>query len=298
MDRRGYLGGSDIGVIFGVSQWKTAYELWVEKTAEEFAVPEVEPQREKLYKRGKRLEPVVIEMLEEERGITVLRRNQRYQDPELSWAWAEIDFEYADDMEPDICNGDVKTIHPFAAGEWGDEGTDQFPTHYCLQFMWGLMVTGRSMCLVAALIGADDLRIYQVRRDDELIAEMRRRASEFWTKNILAKVPPPPQNVQDTQKMLQRVGDFVSPGCEEVWEAIRRMKGFKEAAKRLNHKEEEQKLIVHKRLLEEAEAMTLKGPPKQFVVNDASGKKLATLSMQNRKAYTVKESSFMVLRIA
>lgn len=53
----------------------------------------------------------------------------------------EIDFEYMSDAG--LSNGDVKTISPFAAAEWGEQETDEIPLYYCLQFDWGMMVTGR-----------------------------------------------------------------------------------------------------------------------------------------------------------
>jgi predicted phage-related endonuclease len=108
-DRRGFIGGSDVAAIFGLSPWQTPYDLWEQKTATEFVAPMIEPKREKMFRRGKRLEPWVVEMLEDERGIYVVRRNQIYYDAEFPWMRCEIDFEYMDD-EHGICNGDIKTI--------------------------------------------------------------------------------------------------------------------------------------------------------------------------------------------
>src|SRR5262249_24409635 len=151
----------------------------------------------------------VIELLEEERGIFVQKRNQRYVDPECDFMTCEIDFEYMDDSG--LCNGDVKTVSPFAAHEWGEEGTEQISLHYCLQFHWGLMITGRQKCLVGALIGADDLRVYEVTRDDQLISEIGQRASRFWTEHVLTGVPPASQTSSDAQKALAKYGGFACP---------------------------------------------------------------------------------------
>src|SRR6185312_9479892 len=48
------------------------------------------------------------------------------------------------------------------------------------QAMRGLGVTGRQLCYVQALIGFDDHRVYEIHRDDELIAEIRKQAERFW----------------------------------------------------------------------------------------------------------------------
>lgn len=294
-DRRSTIGGSDVAAIFGVSPWKTAFDLYEEKTAAEFVQPTVEPQREKLFRRGKFLEPWVLKMLESERDIFIVKHNQRYEDPEYPWMSCEIDFEYQSDAG--LCNGDVKTVSPFAAGDWGEEGTDDIPISYCLQFMFGLMVTGRPSCLVAVLIGADDLRVYEVKRDEELIAEIRRRVVQFWTDNVLAKVPPPPQTIGDTNKILFKHGGFVSPGDEVVWESVTKLREVKAQLKALESEKTEHELAIKRYLVVQAEAMQVVGSPKKFILNDSSGKALVTVGMQHRSAYSVPESDFLVMRI-
>lgn len=294
IDRRSFLGGTDIASLFEVSPWKTAYALWEEKTATEAPVEEIEPEREKRLRRGKKLEPWVLELLEEERGIFVQKRNQRYTDREHSFMSCEIDFEYMDDLG--VCNGDIKTISPFAAGEWGQEGTDEIPLYYCLQFMWGLMITERPKTLVAAMIGADDMRVYEVRRDEDLIGEIRGRAVTFWRENIERGIPPPPENVRDTHKILAKYGGFVSPGNEQVWHSIRRLKGIKAAQSRLDKVKDQYEMDVKRFLVIEAEVAQIVDAPKKFQINGPDGKKMATLAMQHRSGYTVQPTDFLVLR--
>jgi len=294
MDRRAYLGGTDIAAILGVSPWKTALELYEEKIADEYIEPVIEPTREKMFRRGKKLEPWVVELLEEERGIFVVKRNQRYVDPEFPYMTCEVDFEYMDEIG--LCNGDVKTVSPFAASEWGEQGTDEIPLAYCLQFLWGQMVTNRPATLVGVLIGADDLRVYEVKRDEELIAEMRRRAIEFWTGNVIPRVPPAPQNSSDTVKLLARYGGFVSPGSQEVWDVIDKLREVKAELKTMNEQKETLEGGVKQALLVEAQALGIEGTPDKFVILGPDGKKAASLTKQHRAAYQVKESDFYVLR--
>lgn len=294
-DRRHLLGGSDIGSIFGVSPWKSALDLYEEKTAPTFVVPEIEPKREKLYRRGKKLEPWVVELIEEERGIFVQKRNQRYTDPEFPWMTAEIDFEYMADIG--LCNGDVKTVHPFAASEWGEEGTDEIPLTYCLQFHWGMMVANRPVCLVAVLIGADDLRVYEVKRDDELIAAMRTKAVQFWTEHVQKKVPPPPQTVGDTHKLLFKYGGFPVQNDPEIMTALGNLRTVKKTEKEVDALKKQYELEIKRRLLVLAEASGLTDAPKRFNILDLTGKQTASLSYQHRSGYTVEETDFWVLRV-
>jgi putative phage-type endonuclease len=185
-DRTKYIGGSDIAAILGVSPWRNVVDLWLDKIT-----PRAENgQNAGAKRRGSRMEPYILDMIREEHGLEIVTANQRYIDTELPFMAAEIDFEYRDLETGAIENGEIKTVHPFKAKEWGENGTDQLPLHYVAQVQHGLGVRSARRCRVFALIG-DDLKPYVVDRDDELIEAMRARAVEFWTKHVLAKVQPP-----------------------------------------------------------------------------------------------------------
>lgn len=219
VDRAKFLGGSDAAAVLKVSPWGTPLDVFLEKTGQ--ATKEIDPAREKLFRRGKRLEPVVIDMLIEEYGINVTKRStpaepNRYADPEHAFLAVEVDFEW-EVQQADIDrwaldqallgttqNGEVKTVHPFASGKFGEADTDEIPVEYAAQGMDGLMVTGRKLCLFAVLVGADNLTTYILKRDNETIAAMRPILVGFWKNNVLAGVPPDPVNLPDVTKLLMR----------------------------------------------------------------------------------------------
>lgn len=297
VDRRSFIGGSDVAAIMGLSPWMSAYELWELKTAEEPAVEDNSPAKQKVLERGKRLEPYVIEMIEAETGIFIQKRNQIYSYAD-SWIRAEIDFEFTLDTG-EVANGEIKTVSPFAAKEWGEVGTDEIPLHYALQALWGQFVTGRKHTLVAALIGADDLRLYEVHYDAALVDEIYRRACAFW-ELVQTKTPPPPANADDAVKVLSKFGGFVSKGSPEVWEAVRSLRRAKKAMERIKALRERHEFTIKNSLLLDAGLHAVFGQPvdpQKFTILDASGKKLATLNYQHRAAYEVKATSFFVLRI-
>ena len=188
-DRRKFIGGSDIAKILGIDPWRTATDLWLDKIT-----PPVEEDERTIARqltRGKRLEPYVIAMAQEEFGIKITATNQRYIDPEIPFFACEIDAECGGDApEVGTINVEIKTVHPFKAKEWGELESDQLPLHYLAQVQWGMGVTGREFCNVFALIG-DDLRRYIVPRDDSTIEAMRRRAEHFWQTFVIPKVAPP-----------------------------------------------------------------------------------------------------------
>lgn len=291
-DRRTFLGGSDIAALYEVSPWTTLYRLWEEKTAAE-PTPD-DPSKQKIYNRGKKFEPLVMQMAEEERGIFIVRRNQRYDDAEFAFFSCEIDFEFMDDAG--MCNGDVKTVSPFHNRGWGDVDTDEVPLHYCLQFLWGLMITGRPYTLVALLCGSDDLRFYVVKRDEELIADMRAKALHFWNHHVLGRIPPAAKTVADLTKAIARHKGFAIPATERALLAISRLRGIKAALTKLNSLEKQYQADIREQLLLAAETAGAI-PSDKYMILGTDGQPLVTLAEEHRSAYSVAATSFYTLRL-
>ena len=120
VDRSTFLGGSDAAAILGISKWTTPLQVFHEKTRN----PLFEKKDKAVFQRGKRWEPIALEMLldalEDEDGVRpeLLARNARYTDPVYPFLSCEIDAEIL--RKGERLNVEIKTVHPFAAGEWGE----------------------------------------------------------------------------------------------------------------------------------------------------------------------------------
>lgn len=195
---RGYVGGGNIAGILGVSPYKTPLDEYLTITS---CLPEqISPEQRRFFKRRKALEPFAAECFEQELGLKIVRRNERYDDAEFPWAKAEIDFEVEDGG-----NGETKTVHPNAVRDWGDPDLDEEPPMYVTaQVMWGLGVTGRSHAYVHALVGLDDDRFYRIERDETLIANIRAHAARFWRYHIEPRRMPQPTTVEDLLRLYSR----------------------------------------------------------------------------------------------
>ena len=255
-DRTKYVGGSDAAAILGVSKWGTPLSCYRKKIGE-LVEDETDLSRQKVFRRGKRLEPIVIDMLEEEIGVKVTKRSppenpNRYHDPEFDWMRAEIDFEFL--VTPEIVeycqglispsligttqNGEIKTTHPLVAHQWGEMLTDDVPVEYAAQSMHGLSVTGRQFCLYGTLVGADDLTLYGVRRDDELIAHMRAREIAFWN-CVQNHIPPDPVNMGDVKLLMRRINGVPVEATDAIAALVKDLKNVKESKKALDGDEED-----------------------------------------------------------
>ncbi len=259
-DRTTFIGGSDAAAILGVSRWKTPFQLYQEKIGA--YIQETNPAREKIFSRGKRWEPVVIEMLVDElesRGhdVKVIERNARYIDPKYSFLQAEIDLELLIDGEE--VNGEMKTVHPFAAKDWGAEDTDEMPVYYTAQCMHGLMIKPRKRVIVAALIGADDLRVHQLVRDDYLIAMIRQKEVEFWTR-VLTRNPPEPTEAADVKWLYGKDAGTVAEATDNIALVCQGLKDKKAVLKGLE-KEIESLETVLKASIGEAATLLYRSKP-------------------------------------
>jgi len=253
-DRQKFLGGSDVAAIFGVSPWKTPYDLWADKIRPRVDEPQLDPKREKFFKRRKRQEPVIAEMLADEYGIVVTRLSldedpNRYRDAEFPFMAAEIDFEFL--MSPAVreafpgrpefgaipdgtlLNGEIKTVHPFKASEWGEEGTEEVPVHYAAQVMHGLGVTRKPAALVAALFGLDLLVCFPVMADPETIAAMRAKSVHFWNYHVMQRIPPDPVNVADVTSMYSKFSGRSVELSPEAYKALKGIAELREQAKQM-----------------------------------------------------------------
>lgn len=181
--RRQGIGGSDAAAACGMSPYKTAYELWLEKTGQ--VQPEV--VNNAVY-WGTALEPTLVEEFEKRTGLTVERDNRYFIHPEMPFVRAEVDGMVNE-------NGINKIVEIKTSGrgnDWGPDGgrvEDNCPLIYHLQTQHQCLATGAVGGYLAVLIGGQDFRIYTFNRDEELIDLMAEKERRFW-KMVEENVPP------------------------------------------------------------------------------------------------------------
>ena len=253
LDRSTYLGGSDVAAILGISPWRTPLDVYLDKIQPR--KEETDPGRLKVLNRGKRMEPYVIDLLAEETGLEIIRRGERYLDPDLDFIAAEIDAEAATGE-----NIEIKTVSPFKAREWGEEQSDEILLHYAAQAMHGMMVTSREVCVFGVLIGGDDFRVYRIERDDVTIDAIRQKEIEFWSR-IQARQAPEPSTVSDVFRLFGTKDSGLAVEASESLQAdVIALKSLKDDAKRLGAQIDlrEERIKLH---MADASILTMNGKP-------------------------------------
>ena len=252
LDRSLYIGGSDAAAILGLSPWKTTLDVYLDKIVGKNE--EVDASKAKIFARGKRMEPYIIDLFAEETGLVIARRGCRYQHPEYPFLCAEIDAE-AESGE----NIEIKTVHPFASKDWGVMDTDEIPVYYAAQAMHGLMVTGKQVCIFGAMIGMDDFRTYRVDRDEDVIASLRQKEVDFWNM-VQSRTPPEPQTTSDAERLFKKDNGSAVEADENAIETILTLKELKAQKKELEAAidGEEAKLKI---AMKDASIITMSGNP-------------------------------------
>jgi len=170
MDRKDYIGGSDIAAVMGVSRWTTALQLWAEKTG---TVEAKDLSGIELVQLGTELEDFVAKKFERSTGLKVRRSPKNYTHKTFDFMRCQVDrlIEKSDELL------ECKTCSAWKAKEW--EGED-IPVEYVMQLMWQLGITGRKIGHIAVLIGGQAFRYKQIEFDADLFQTMMDRAIEFW----------------------------------------------------------------------------------------------------------------------
>lgn len=193
------LGGSDAGVVAGVSTWRSPYELWSEKVAG--VLPD--PSDEKEYQRwGKLLEDPIAAEFSARTGVEVHKFNRMVRNTDYPFMFANVDRLTGPAAALDGVL-EIKTTR--FADQWapGDDGAPTVPLTYGVQGQHYLAVLGLPVVHYACLIGGQQLVIAEVERNDALIADLVAIEEEFWER-VLAREAPPADGSEGTRRALQR----------------------------------------------------------------------------------------------
>lgn len=299
-DRRNFLGSSDIAAVMGISPWMTPLELY-ERKVRSGPEEEIDERRARFFARRKRQEPVIAEMLFDEYAIEVTRLSftdpNRYQDGEHPFLAAEIDFEFKMDdavrgrfarpefeeiADGTVINGEIKTVHPLAAHQWGEAGSEECPVHYCAQALFGLGVTRRPAVLVAALFGLDNLVCYPLMADQESIAGMRAKAVAFWNDHVLAREPPAPTNMADIMRLFSKVSGRPVEADDTALDLMAKLRDIRGALANYEREKDEVEFLLADWVRQQWGAPALDGPQTDDALVTVGGSPILTWKKQAR----------------
>ncbi|QHL91250.1 hypothetical protein GVO57_11055 [Sphingomonas changnyeongensis] len=230
-ERRTGIGGSDVAAILGVSPYRSALDVFLDKRGLLVDQAESEPMR-----WGTLLEPVVRQEYANRTGRSVALPEGVLRHPRYGFMLANLDGIATDRLY------EGKTAR--TAEGWGEPGSDEVPQGYLLQVQHYMAVTGYDVTDIAVLIGGSDFRIYTVEADAELHEMLVEAEAEFW-RRVTDDDPPEPITMADALKRWGRQSRADSViACPEVAEAVDQLRAIKAAQADLAAREEAAKLTI------------------------------------------------------
>ncbi len=203
--RASNIGGSQIASVCGVSPWQTRFELFHEKARALAGVPPPEHEQNEAMFWGSVLEGAIAEGIRQRCGLVLRHVDDYHLHPSVPGMGASLDYEILDDPRgPGAL--EIKTVdRAVFARDWTE---DSAPLYYELQLMHELACTGWSWGLLAALVGGNDLRLYERVRHPSAIARIEQEVIAFW-ESVRANKPPQPDWEADAKTIndLYRVAD-------------------------------------------------------------------------------------------
>ena len=197
------IGGSDAAVVCGLSPWKSAYELYLEKRGEIPRSSAIDPNAAHW---GTVLEATVADEYARRTGRKLRNIIDHFVSKDHDWQRAEVDRHIVaidDGLGPGVL--ECKTSGAFNRNVWGPDGSTSFPEWYLLQVQHQLAVTGWQWGALAVLIGGRDYRIYPVQRDDDLINDLINIEAAFWQRVVDGNPPDIDFDHQSTAALMDRL---------------------------------------------------------------------------------------------
>ncbi|PFC44731.1 hypothetical protein COJ11_31330 [Bacillus cereus] len=204
------IGGSDVSAIAGLNKWKSAVQVFLEKTQ---AIEKEDIQSEAAY-FGNVLEEVVAKEFAKRTDLKVQRRNAILQHPEYPWMLANVDRLIVGKKNGLEC----KIASEYLKKEWRDE---EVPAAYLLQCQHYMAVTGYEAWWIAVLIGGNKFVHKKIERDEELIQYLIDIEKDFWLNNVEKNEPPMFDGSDASTDLLKHLylesitDSFVSLGKQE-----------------------------------------------------------------------------------
>ena len=189
--RKNYLTGSDIGAVCGMNPYKSAMQVYLDKTS-----PETEVIDNEYMRLGRDLEDYVAGRFMEATGKKVRRSNAMYVHDQYSFMMANIDRLVMGERAGLEC----KTASPYQADRWKD---GKIPEWYYLQCQHYMKVLEMDGWYLAVLIYGKGFQYTYLPRDEELLDHLVKIEKDFWENHIQAKVMPSPDGSKEADKLVQ-----------------------------------------------------------------------------------------------
>ncbi len=182
--RRLRIGSSDAAAILGLDPYRSAYDVYLEKTEQVDPIADSEAAA-----IGNWIEPALCSWVAESIRAFIRHSPDTYVSP-CGVLAANLDAIEGTLGEPTFF---IEAKSTGLADQWGDDGTDQVPPRVVTQTAVAFAcVPSLRVAWIPVLIGKHGLRrrLYRLERDDAIVQGVADACRRFWREHVEAGVPP------------------------------------------------------------------------------------------------------------
>ena len=223
-ERKKYLGGTDLAAIAGLNPYRTALDVYLDKTSDD-----IKCETSPAMRWGNLLEEAVAEAYSEDTGKMVWKWIQPIKHKEYPFLAANID-RWVGDREYVL---ECKTAGFNKGKEWGEVETDQIPESYLIQCAFYASICDVPKVDIAVLIAGQDFRIYTYNRNKDLEDKIIKIGVNFWHNHIEKRIPPKCVNTRDTFNLFPEVHHHEIVAEDNILEKWEELKAAREQESRI-----------------------------------------------------------------
>jgi len=272
--RKNHLGASDMAAVLGLDRYRTAWDVWADKTGK----LDEGDQPSDAMALGTALEDGILDFAAG--AVGPIRRNQYRSHPSLPIG-ANLDAIVV--AKPEIVEAKTAGLLGPTPDLWGEAGSDHIPERVIVQVhtqVLAMVPVVVDVAHVAVLIGGRGLLLFHLQPNRSILDAIAEAAERFWTKNVQGDVPPVGGPSLAVAKLLKRTpGKVTEVDPLVVADWLTACEAYQTARELRDEKA--------------AEVLAAMGDAEAAVCGDQGA---VTNYEQTRREYTVKASTFRVLR--
>ena len=180
--RQSYIGASDASAVLGINPWKSPVDVYLEKTGK------VDNGGDSIDMwLGREIEPLIAKLFEKNSGLKCRQDFKIRCHPDFDYLRTNLDRTVGSSPL------EIKMMSRF----------DEIPHHYYVQIMFQAMVTNAPHIYFAVLSTSipRSFNWYKYKRDDDLIADIKRECVHFWETYVKGDQMPPPETERDAKSL-------------------------------------------------------------------------------------------------
>lgn len=205
-DRRGFIGGSDVAAILGLSPWGSPWSVWAEKTG--LVAPEHSDEQTERMEIGKDAERFLAEVFERhhvEVGLKIALHPGELHDSQWRHLRGHADgFVIEDETLRRDGGWEAKTANELRP--W-----DDVPAHYQCQAQVYMMLSGLDSWWFTVGFAGWKVKHYVVLADAEDQELIAKATEKFWTEHVLTGIPPEADGHPATSAAIKHAWNVPDP---------------------------------------------------------------------------------------